>query len=173
MLPGRFSSPMWQAIRHGMQRSTHCFPLSRNSQWITAWCPGAPSPIQNWPGVGLSEEDALAQNIAYEKTTFDLSGLDRAIAERNNYGMIKVLTKPGKDQILGAAICGPHAGDLLSEFVLAMKHGIGLNKILGTIHAYPTYADANKLTAGVWRKNHAPDWVFGLLQRFHRWRRNA
>ena len=137
---------------------------------VVPWCTFTDPELAR---VGLSEEDALAQNIAYEKTTFDLSGLDRAIAERNNYGMIKVLTKPGKDQILGAAICGPHAGDLLSEFVLAMKHGIGLNKILGTIHAYPTYADANKLTAGVWRKNHAPDWVFGLLQRFHRWRRNA
>ena len=137
---------------------------------VVPWCTFTDPELAR---VGLSEEDALAQNIAYEKTSFDLSGLDRAIAERNNYGMIKVLTKPGKDQILGAAICGPHAGDLLSEFVLAMKHGIGLNKILGTIHAYPTYADANKLTAGVWRKNHAPDWVFGLLQRFHRWRRNA
>ena len=137
---------------------------------VVPWCTFTDPELAR---VGLSEEDALGQNIAYEKTTFDLSGLDRAIAERNNYGLIKVLTKPGKDQILGAAICGPHAGDLLSEFVLAMKHGIGLNKILGTIHAYPTYADANKLTAGVWRKNHAPDWVFGLLKRFHRWRRNT
>ena len=103
---------------------------------------------------------------------YDMSDLDRSIAERNNYGKVKVLTVPGKDRILGAAICGPHAGDLLSEFVLAMKHGIGLNKILSTIHPYPTHVEAVKLTAGVWKKNNAPQWVFGILQRFHHWRRN-
>ena len=136
---------------------------------LVPWCTFTDPEIAR---VGLSEEEANAQNIAFEVTSYDLSDLDRAIAERNNYGKVKVLTPPGKDRILGAAICGPHAGDLLAEFVLAMKHGIGLNKILGTIHPYPTFAEAAKLTAGVWRKNHAPQWVFRLLQWFHRWRRN-
>ncbi|MCH1520384.1 MAG: FAD-dependent oxidoreductase [SAR324 cluster bacterium] len=121
--------------------------------------------------VGLSEDEAKARNIPHEVTTYGLEDLDRAITDRTDFGKVKVITPPGKDKILGAAICGVHAGDLLAEFTLAMKHGIGLNKILGTIHPYPTLSEASKMLAGVWRKNHAPAIVLHLLERFHSWRR--
>jgi pyruvate/2-oxoglutarate dehydrogenase complex dihydrolipoamide dehydrogenase (E3) component len=122
--------------------------------------------------VGLNEQDAKQQNIAYEVTRYDLSELDRARTDGHAEGSIKVLTVPGKDKILGATIIGKHAGDLIAEFVLAMSHGLGLNKILGTIHAYPTWMEANKFAAGNWKKAHAPPWALNLLEKFHRWRRN-
>ena len=123
--------------------------------------------------VGLNEQDAQAQGIAYEISTYGLDDLDRAIADGEAHGFVKVLTVPGKDKILGVTIVGEHAGDLLAEFVLAMKHGIGLNKILGTIHIYPTLAEANKYVAGVWKRNHAPKALLAWLGRYHAWRRKA
>src|SRR5262249_35276631 len=107
--------------------------------------------------VGLNETEAKDQRIPYEVTTYGLAELDRAIADEAAHGLVKVLTKPGTDRILGAAIAGEHAGELIVEFIAAMRHGIGLNKILGTIHIYPTFAEANKYAAGVWKKNHAPE----------------
>lgn len=121
--------------------------------------------------VGLNEQDAKEQNIPYEVVSYDINDLDRAIADSEAHGLVKVLTQPGKDKILGVTIVGEHAGDLLAEFVLAMKHGIGLNKILGTIHIYPTMAEANKYVAGVWKKTHAPQRVLGWLRHYHGWRR--
>ena len=121
--------------------------------------------------VGLNETEAKERNIAYEVTVYGIDDLDRAIAEGEAHGMVKVLTVPGKDRILGVTIVGQHAGDLIAEFVLAMRHGLGLNKILGTIHIYPTLAEANKYAAGVWKKAHAPERVLRLLERFHRWMR--
>ena len=121
--------------------------------------------------VGLNEQEARAQGIAYEITRFELKELDRAITESATDGFVKVLTAPGKDRILGVTLVGEHAGELLAEFVLAMKHGLGLNKILGTIHTYPTWAEANKYTAGEWKRAHAPQGVLRWLQRYHRWRR--
>jgi len=121
--------------------------------------------------VGLNETDARKANVAYEATVFDLAELDRAIADDTARGMVKVLTEPGSDRILGATIVGEHAGDLLIEFITAMKHGIGLNKILGTIHIYPTLAEANKYAAGAWRRAHAPQGVLRMVERFHAWRR--
>ena len=121
--------------------------------------------------VALSEDEAKAQNIHHEVTTYGIDDLDRAITDRMDYGKVKVITPIGKDKILGAAICGVHAGDLLVEFTLAMKHGIGLNKILGTIHPYPTLSEANKMLAGTWRKNPAPAGVLRLLEKFHSRRR--
>lgn len=121
--------------------------------------------------VGLNEREAIEQNIRYELTTFDISDLDRAITDEEDHGIIKVLTPPGKDRILGVTIMGHHASDFLAEFVLAMTHGLGLNKILGTIHTYPTMAEANKYLAGNWKKNHAPQSILKLLRRFHHWRR--
>jgi len=121
--------------------------------------------------VGLNEQQADADDIEYEVTTYDIGELDRAIAEEEDHGVVKVLTVPGKDTILGATIVGEHASDLIAEYVLAMKHGIGLNKILGTIHTYPTMAEANKFAAGEWKKAHAPEWVFPWLARWHAWRR--
>jgi pyruvate/2-oxoglutarate dehydrogenase complex dihydrolipoamide dehydrogenase (E3) component/uncharacterized membrane protein YdjX (TVP38/TMEM64 family) len=120
--------------------------------------------------VGLNETRARAQGVDYEVTTYDIADLDRAITESEAQGVVKVLTAPGKDRVLGATVVGEHAGDLIAGFVLAMKHGIGLNKLLGTIHVYPTLAEANKFAAGEWKKNHAPEWALNLLQRFHAWR---
>ncbi len=121
--------------------------------------------------VGLNEQDAKEHNIAYEVSTYHLDDLDRAIADGEAHGFVKVLTQPGKDRILGVTIVGEHAGDLLAEFVLAMKHNIGLNKLLGTIHIYPTMAEANKYVAGVWKRNHAPEGLLRWVGRFHAWRR--
>jgi pyruvate/2-oxoglutarate dehydrogenase complex dihydrolipoamide dehydrogenase (E3) component/uncharacterized membrane protein YdjX (TVP38/TMEM64 family) len=121
--------------------------------------------------VGLSEDEATAQGIPYEVTRYGLDDLDRAIADSSDHGFVKVLTVPGKDKILGASIVGEHAGDLLAEFVLAMKHGLGLEKLLGTIHTYPTLAEANKFAAGVWKRAHAPAAALRWAQRFFAWRR--
>ena len=123
--------------------------------------------------VGLNETDAKAQGVAYEITTYGIDDLDRAIADEAAHGMVKVLTVPGKDKILGATIVGEHAGDLIIEFILAMRHGIGLNKILGTIHIYPTWAEANKYVAGNWKRAHAPQRVLGWLARYHAWVRGG
>lgn len=121
--------------------------------------------------VGLNEQEAQAQGIAYEVSHYGLDDLDRAIADEAAHGWVKVLTVPGKDKILGATIVGEHAGDLLCEYVLAMRHGLGMNKILGTIHTYPTWAEANKYTAGVWKKAHAPEKLLKWVERFHAWER--
>jgi pyruvate/2-oxoglutarate dehydrogenase complex dihydrolipoamide dehydrogenase (E3) component len=121
--------------------------------------------------VGLNESEAAERGIAYEVSRYAIDELDRAIADEAAYGMVKVLTVPGRDRILGATIVGEHAGDLIVEFITAMKHGIGLNKILGTIHIYPTLAEANKYAAGVWKKAHAPLGVLKKLERFHAWMR--
>jgi pyruvate/2-oxoglutarate dehydrogenase complex dihydrolipoamide dehydrogenase (E3) component len=121
--------------------------------------------------VGLNEQEANKQGIKYEVSKYDIADLDRAIADGNVHGFVKVLTKPGVDKILGVTIVGDHAGDLIAEFVLAMKHGIGLNKILGTIHIYPTLAEANKYAAGVWKKNHQPEKLLQWVARYHAWRR--
>ena len=121
--------------------------------------------------VGLNETEAREKNIPYEVTTYGIDDLDRAIADGSAYGIVKVLTVPGKDKILGATIAGEHAGDLITEFVSAMKHGIGLNQILGTIHIYPTLAEANKYVAGNWKRNHAPKQLLEWVKKFHTWRR--
>lgn len=123
--------------------------------------------------VGLSEDEAKRGNIAYELTRYDISDLDRAIADDTAHGFVKVLTVPGKDRILGVTIVGEHAADLLQEFVLAMKHKLGLNKILGTIHTYPTLAEANKYAAGEWKRAHAPQALLKWVARYHRWRRGT
>lgn len=121
--------------------------------------------------VGLNEQEAKEKNIAYEVTKYGIDDLDRAIADGVAQGFVKVLTVPGKDRILGVTIVGEHAGDLLAEFVLAMKHGLGLNKILGTIHTYPTLAEANKYVAGEWKRAHAPQKLLAWVARFHAWKR--
>lgn len=121
--------------------------------------------------VGLNEQEAQEKNIAYELTRYGMDDLDRAIADGTAQGFVKVLTVPGKDKILGVTIVGEHAADLLAEFVLAMKHGLGLNKILGTIHTYPTLAEANKYAAGEWKRAHAPQKLLAWVARFHSWRR--
>ncbi len=123
--------------------------------------------------VGLNESDATEQGIAYEVTRYGIDDLDRAIADSEAHGFVKVLTAPGKDRILGVTIVGEHAGDLIAEYVLAMRHGLGLNKILGTIHIYPTLAEANKYAAGEWKRAHVPERLLEWVARFHKWRRNS
>lgn len=121
--------------------------------------------------VGLSETEAKEQGIACEVTKYGLDDLDRAITDGTTCGYVKVLTVPGKDKILGVAIVGEHAGDLLAEFALAMKNGLGLNKVLGTVHTYPTLAEANKSVAGEWRRAHMPHKLLAWAERFHAWER--
>ena len=121
--------------------------------------------------VGLNELEAKERGVAVEVTTYGIDDLDRAIADSEAHGFVKVLTVPGKDKILGVTIVGEHAADLLAEYVLAMKHGLGLNKILGTIHTYPTLAEANKFAAGNWKRAHAPQRLLAWVAGFHSWRR--
>jgi pyruvate/2-oxoglutarate dehydrogenase complex dihydrolipoamide dehydrogenase (E3) component/uncharacterized membrane protein YdjX (TVP38/TMEM64 family) len=121
--------------------------------------------------VGLNEQEATANHTAFEVTKFELADLDRALADSQTMGFVKVLTVPGKDTILGVTIVGRHAGDLLAEYVLAMKHGLGLSKILGTIHTYPTMSEANKYAAGEWKRAHAPQQLLKWVAKYHDWKR--
>jgi pyruvate/2-oxoglutarate dehydrogenase complex dihydrolipoamide dehydrogenase (E3) component/uncharacterized membrane protein YdjX (TVP38/TMEM64 family) len=121
--------------------------------------------------VGLNETEAKEQGVDYEVTTYEIDDLDRAITESETRGFVKVLTAPGKDTVLGATIVAAHAGELLAEYVLAMKHGIGLNKILGTIHSYPTMAEANKFAAGNWKKANKPEKLLTYVEKYFNWRR--
>ena len=121
--------------------------------------------------VGLSETEAKQKNIAYEVTRYNIDDLDRAIADEAAHGFVKVLTIPGKDKILGATIVGEHAGDLIAEYVSAMKHGLGLKKIMATIHIYPTLTEANKFAASEWQKAHKPVKLLQWVGRYHSWQR--
>jgi pyruvate/2-oxoglutarate dehydrogenase complex dihydrolipoamide dehydrogenase (E3) component len=120
--------------------------------------------------VGLNEQEAKEKGIAHVVTTYGIDDLDRAIADSEAHGFVKVITPPGSDKILGATIVGEHAGDLLAEFVMAMRHGIGLNKVLGTIHTYPTLAEANKFAAGVWKRGTVTHGQMDFLSAFQAWR---
>lgn len=135
---------------------------------VIPWCTFTAPEVAR---VGLSEQEAQEKKIPYEVTRYDIGELDRAITDEVAHGFVKVLTVPGKDRILGVTIVGDHAGELLAEYVLAMKHGLGLNKILGTIHVYPTMAEANKYAAGVWKRNHAPQRLLEWVRKYHDWRR--
>jgi pyruvate/2-oxoglutarate dehydrogenase complex dihydrolipoamide dehydrogenase (E3) component/uncharacterized membrane protein YdjX (TVP38/TMEM64 family) len=120
--------------------------------------------------LGLNEREASERQIRYEVTRYDLSDSDRAIAAGATLGFVKVLTEPGRDRILGATIVGEQAGELIAEFGLAMRHGLGLSKVLATIHVYPTLSEANKAVAGIWRRTHTSPRLLEWLARFHRWR---
>ncbi|HIF9492609.1 TPA: dihydrolipoyl dehydrogenase [Photobacterium damselae] len=121
--------------------------------------------------VGLNEKEATAQGIEFDVVTYDIDDLDRAITDGEDHGFIKVITPKGKDTILGATIVGTNAGDLLAEFTLAMRHNLGLNKILATVHPYPTMSEAVKYTAGVWKRNNAPEKLLEWVAKYHRWMR--
>lgn len=121
--------------------------------------------------VGINESEALARGLPFEVTRYALDDLDRAIADEAAHGFIKVLTEPGRDRVLGVTIVGAHAGELIAEWVLAMKHGLGLNKLLGTIHIYPTLNEANKYAAGAWKRAHAPQALLRQVSRYHAWMR--
>lgn len=135
---------------------------------VIPWCTFTDPEVAR---VGLNETEAREKHIPYEVTTYGIDDLDRAIADSEDHGMVKVLTVPGKDRILGVTIIGYHAGDLIAEYVSAMKHGLGLNKILSTIHIYPTMSEANKFAAGVWKKAHAPKGLLRFIEKLHAWRR--
>lgn len=155
----------WYAAVNGLFGQFKRFKVDyRVMPWVTFTSPEVAR-------VGLSEAEAKAQGVAYEVTRYGLDDLDRAIAESEDYGFIKVLTPPGKDKILGAVVVGSHAGEILAEFTLAMKHGLGLNKILGTIHPYPTWNESAKYAAGEWKRDHAPEGILKLLEKLHGWRR--
>ncbi len=121
--------------------------------------------------VGFNIKAAREKNIPYEVTDYGIDDLNRAIVDSEDHGLVRVLTKPGTDKILGVTIVGSHAGDIIAEYVLAMKHRLGLNKIMGTIHIYPTLAEANKYAAGVWKKAHAPNKLLSWAARYHAWMR--
>jgi pyruvate/2-oxoglutarate dehydrogenase complex dihydrolipoamide dehydrogenase (E3) component/uncharacterized membrane protein YdjX (TVP38/TMEM64 family) len=155
----------WYAAVNGLFGKFKSFPVDyRIVPWATFTEPECAR-------VGLNELEAKQQGIAYEISSYGIDDLDRAIADSVAHGFVKVLTVPGKDKILGVTIVGEHAGDLIAEFVAAMKHGYGLNKILGTIHIYPTLAESNKMVAGVWKKAHAPQGLLKWVEKFHRWQR--
>jgi pyruvate/2-oxoglutarate dehydrogenase complex dihydrolipoamide dehydrogenase (E3) component/uncharacterized membrane protein YdjX (TVP38/TMEM64 family) len=135
---------------------------------VMPWCTFTDPEVAR---VGLNEQDAKRRGLACEVSVYPIDDLDRAIADGEAHGFVKVLTAPGKDRILGATIVGEHAGELIAEYVMAMKHGIGLNRILGTIHVYPTLAEANKYAAGVWKKAHAPRRLLAWVERYHAWMR--
>ncbi|QBM16481.1 soluble pyridine nucleotide transhydrogenase [Marinobacter sp. JH2] len=155
----------WYAAVNGLFGQFKRFRVDyRVMPWVTFTSPEVAR-------VGLSEAEAKEQGVAYEITRYGLDDLDRAIAEGEDYGFIKILTVPGKDKILGVVVAGSHAGEILSEFTLAMKHGLGLNKILGTIHPYPTWNESAKYAAGEWKRAHAPEGILKLLEKLHNWRR--
>jgi len=155
----------WYASLNGLLAPFWSFKVNyRVVPWVTFTDPEVAR-------VGLSEEEAAAQGVTVEVTRYGIDDLDRAIADDSDEGFVKVLTPPGSDRILGACIVGAHAGELLPEFVLAMTHGLGLNKLLGTIHVYPTMNEANKYAAGVWKRANAPQRALRWAERFFRWRR--
>jgi pyruvate/2-oxoglutarate dehydrogenase complex dihydrolipoamide dehydrogenase (E3) component/uncharacterized membrane protein YdjX (TVP38/TMEM64 family) len=157
----------WYAAVNGLFGQFRRFKVDyRVMPWVTFTSPEVAR-------VGLSEAEATASNTAYEVTRYGLDDLDRAITEGEDHGFIKVLTVPGKDKILGVVVVGVHAGEILAEFTLAMKHGLGLNKILGTIHPYPTWNESAKYIAGEWKRAHAPKGVLNLLEKWHGWRRGT
>ena len=135
---------------------------------VIPWCTFTDPEVAR---VGLNETEAAEKNVPHEVTRYGLDDLDRAITDEAAHGFVKVLTVPGKDRVLGATIVGEHAAELITEFITAMKHGIGLNKILGTIHIYPTFSEANKYVSGQWKRAHAPDRVLHWAQRYHAWMR--
>ncbi|WP_323750082.1 FAD-dependent oxidoreductase [Marinobacter sp.] len=154
----------WYAAVNGLFGQFKRFRVDyRVMPWVTFTSPEVAR-------VGLSETDAKEQGVAYEVTRYGLDDLDRAIAESEAQGFIKVLTVPGKDKILGAVVVGSHGAEILAEFTIAMKHGLGLNKILGTIHPYPTWNESAKYAAGEWKRAHAPEKALEFLSKLHAWR---
>jgi pyruvate/2-oxoglutarate dehydrogenase complex dihydrolipoamide dehydrogenase (E3) component len=155
----------WYAAVNGLFGAVKKF---RADYSVIPWCTFIDPEVAR---VGLNEQEARERGVAYEVTRYGIDDLDRAIVDSAAHGWVKVLTVPGKDRILGVTIVGVHAGDLLAEYVLAMKHGLGLNKILGTIHIYPTLSEANKHAAGEWKLAHQPHRLLRWVERYHAWRR--
>ena len=155
----------WYAAVNGLFGTFKKFKVDYS---VIPWCTFIDPEVAR---VGLNEQEAKEKGIPHEVTKYGIDDLDRAIADSAAHGFVKVLTVPGKDKILGVTIVGAHAGDLLAEYVLAMRHGLGLNKILGTIHTYPTMSEANKYAAGEWKRNHQPHKLLEWVGKFQTWRR--
>ncbi len=160
------SHQAWYAAVNGLFGSFKKFKADYS---VIPWCTFIDPEVAR---VGLNEQEAREKGIPFEVSRYGIDDLDRAIADSAAHGWVKVLTVPGKDKILGVTIVGVHAGDLLAEYVLAMKYGLGLNKILGTIHTYPTWAEANKYAAGEWKRAHQPLGLLKWVERLHTWRRS-
>lgn len=161
------SHQAWYASVNALFRG---FKQFRVDHRVIPWCTFTDPAVAR---VGLNEAEAKQRAVAYEMTRYELSALDRAITDNSRQGYVKVLTVPHSDRILGATIVGAHAGEMIHEFVLAMKHKLGLKKILATIHIYPSFNEANKHAAGQWQRAHAPQRVLQWLEKFHRWRRQS
>ncbi len=157
----------WYAAVNSLLRPFWSF---RASYDVIPWCTFTDPEVAR---VGLSEAEAKENDTEVEVTRYEFNELDRALTDGEARGFVKVLTEPGKDRILGATIVGAHAGEMIAEFVLAMKHGLGLNKLLGTIHVYPTFMEANKNAAGAWKRAHAPERVLLWLGKYFAWRRGT
>jgi pyruvate/2-oxoglutarate dehydrogenase complex dihydrolipoamide dehydrogenase (E3) component/uncharacterized membrane protein YdjX (TVP38/TMEM64 family) len=158
----------WYAAVNGLFGTLRRFKVD---QRVIPWCTFTDPEVAR---VGLNEQEARARGVPFEVTRFELGELDRVIVEGgagDAAGWVKVLTPPGKDRILGVTIVGRHAGELIAEWVMAMKHGLGLNKVLGTIHVYPTLAESAKYAAGAWKRAHQPWALLRWVERFHAWRR--
>ncbi len=136
---------------------------------VIPWCTFVDPEVAR---VGVNEREAQELGIEYTVNHYGIDDLDRAIVDGQAEGFVKVLTKPGTDKILGVTIVGEHAGEIISEFVSAMKQDLGLNQILSTIHIYPTFSEANKYVAGIWKRANAPAWAYPWLERYHQWRRS-
>ncbi len=160
------SHQAWYASVNGLFGDLKRF---RADYSVVPWCTFTDPEVAR---VGLNELEAREKGVRYEVTRYGIDDLDRAIADGAAHGFVKVLTEPGDDRILGCTIVGEHAGDLIAEFVAAMRHGYGLEKILATIHIYPTLAEANKYVAGQWKRDHAPQQLLSWVERYHAWRRN-
>ena len=155
----------WYAAVNALFRVFKSFKVDYR---VIPWCTFTDAEVAR---VGINETEAKQQKIPFEVTRYGIDDLDRAITDSEDQGWVKVLTRPGSDKILGVTIVGTHAGDLLAEYVLAMKYKLGLNKILGTIHTYPTLAEMNKMTAGEWKRAHAPEKLLAWIEKYHTWRR--
>ncbi len=155
----------WYAVVNALFGSLKKFKVDYR---IIPWCTFVDPEVAR---VGINEKDAKALGVQYQVSYFPLKELDRAITESEENGFVKVLTKPRTDKILGVTIVGSHAGEIIGEYVQAMKYGLGMNKILGTIHIYPTFAEANKYAAGIWKLQNTPQWIFRYAEKFHRWMR--
>lgn len=160
------SHQAWYASVNALFRPFKKFKVDYS---VIPWCTYTDPEVAR---VGLNEQEAKEKGIPYLLSEYHIDDLDRAIVDSETQGYIRVLTQPGSDKILGVTFVGSHAGDLIAEFVLAMKNKLGLNKILSTIHIYPTFAEANKYVAGVWKRQTAPQWALKWLQKFHSWRRS-
>ena len=161
------SHQAWYATVNALFGSVWRFPVDYS---VIPWATFTDPEVAR---VGVNELEASERGIGFEVTRYPLSELDRAIADEAPEGWVKVLTPPGKDRVLGATVVGESAAELLTEFVSAMRHRRGLNKILGTIHTYPTLSEANRFAAGAWRRAHAPERLLRFAERYHAWRRRS